>query len=189
MRNYRLREVKLLAQDPQLSDRGTDLDFRWVLHPVGHAVLDHLLSGAAQNHRAGQEGLPSESSQALTLTSPWSSANEGRACVKASGRFLSGHQAALEPRSAHRSPPPRLCACLSFASSHPHLNTLHASIRPALLLSSIFSRTSWPPLLEPGCSAPLSMDQPLRDRPDFRSCPRGDSLLTIYHTTKTLEEK
>lgn len=38
MRNYRLREVKLLAQDPPASDRGTDLDFRWVLHPVGYAV-------------------------------------------------------------------------------------------------------------------------------------------------------
>lgn len=87
--------------------------------------------------------------------------------------------------------PPRLCVHV-WVLPHPtpHLNT-HCRLqsRPALLLSSIFSRTSRPSaqtrlllLLSPWTSlSEIALTS--------GHVQGGDSLLTIYHTTKTLEEK
>lgn len=94
-----------------------------------------------------------------------------KSCVEKPVEFLSGHQAALEPRSA-RAPPP-LCACLGFASSHPPPQHPLPPPIPSCPAAEQHLQQNKPALCtDPAAPAPLSLDQPLRDRPDFRSCPR-----------------
>ena len=141
----------------------------------------------AQYHRAGQEGSHLESSLTLTLTNPMFPRINEELCRETSGipQWPSGSA------GAQVSTRPTLGACPGFASSHlPPQYPLPPPI-PSCPAAEQHLQQNKPALCtDPAAPAPVSPWTSLVEIALISGHVQGvDSLLTIYHTTKTLEEK
>lgn len=110
-----------------------------------------------------------------------------KSCEEKAVGFPSGHQAALEPGQRA----PSLCECPRFASSPlPSQRPLPPPI-PSCPAAEQYLQENKPALCtDPAAPAPASPGTRLTEIALISGHVQGgDSLLTIYHTTKTLEEK